>query len=162
MSYPHGLPRRYRKHWAHPWTSRAKRSPGFRSWLARHGYLSPHFTLREAACHDGTPVPRMLRPGARNHAFNLEKLRHALGGVRMPVLSWYRTPAYNRKIGGATRSQHMTARATDFSKAWVDDIGHARVFNTANIIFSNGGVGEYPGGSAHFDSRGWRARWTSW
>lgn len=102
-----------------------------------------------------------MRTRARNHAFNLERLRHELGDVSMPILSWYRHPAYNRAIGGASQSRHMSADATDFSRETVNRIGRGRFFSAANKVFAKGGVGDYPSGSAHVDSRGWYARWTS-
>lgn len=159
--YPRGLPEKYRYHWSHPWTSKASRSYGFRRWLGKHGYLTPNFRLSEAACKDGTPVPRPLRLGARNHAFKLEQLRHELGDRPVRIISWYRSPSYNRRIGGARFSQHMTARATDFSREWIDSVGRQRFKTVADRIWSRGGLGTYPYGSMHTDSRGYRARWTS-
>jgi hypothetical protein len=35
-------------------------------------------------------------------------------GESMTVTSWYRTPEYNKKIGGATNSMHLEALAIDF------------------------------------------------
>jgi hypothetical protein len=160
MRYPHNLPKRYRWHWDHPWTNRARLHPGFRSWLNRHGYLTPNFKKSEARCKDGTWVPSSLLRNCRNHAFNLEQLRHALGEPITPI-SWYRTPAYNRYIGGASQSQHMKAIATDLSREWVNRVGRDRFNYHADKIFRNGGVGRYPAGSVHVDSRGWRARWSS-
>lgn len=162
MAYPKDLPAKYRRYWREPWLDKARRSLGFRRWLKKHGLLSPHFPTSEARCKDGTRVPRRLAYGARQHAFRLEKFRHACGDKSLNVLSWYRTPAYNRTIGGASKSQHMTARATDFSRETVDRIGRKRFFSVAEAIFSNGGVGDYPSGSAHLDSRGFRARWRSY
>lgn len=159
--YPKGLPRRYRWHWRHPWTWRARRHVGFKRWLRGHGYLSPHFPTREARCKDGTPVPQSLRKAAQRHAFNLERLRHALGDRPVKVISWYRTPSYNRRIGGASQSMHMRAIATDHSREWVNARGRRRVLYHGNRIFANGGMGTYPYGSMHFDTRGYRARWSS-
>lgn len=158
--YPKGLPKRLRWHWDHPWSWRARRNPRFRLWLGRNGYLTPHFTKREARCKDGTPVPRRLLVGARRHAFNLERLRHALGDKPVPIISWYRTDAYNRRVGGASKSQHVRAVATDHPVEWVSK--HKDFDKTADRIFYSGGIGLYPGGNRHLDSRGWRARWTSW
>ncbi|MDX6632756.1 MAG: hypothetical protein QOG26_761, partial [Solirubrobacterales bacterium] len=84
------------------------------------------------------------------------------GDVSLPILSPYRTPAYNRQIHGASQSRHMQADATDFAKALVDKLGRSRFMAAANRIFANGGVGVYPWGAVHVDSRGWRARWSSW
>ena len=162
MSVPSKLPKKYRYHWNHPWRRKAKYNLGFRRWLGKHGYLSPNFTLAEARCKDGTSVPRHLRPLARNHAFNLEKLRHKIGDRPIRIISWYRSPSYNARIGGARYSQHMRANATDHSREWVESVGRTRVMTAANQVWRKGGVGTYPAGSVHFDSRGWWARWTSW
>lgn len=160
MPYPKNLPKRLRKHWDKPWSWRARRSRRFRLWLGANGYLTPHFTKREAACKDGTQVPDHLLRGARRHAFNLERLRHALGDKPIPVISWYRSPTYNAKVGGASMSKHMQAIATDHPVEWVRK--HNGFDNTADRIFKMGGIGLYPGGNRHLDSRGFRARWTSW
>jgi hypothetical protein len=159
--YPKGLPKKYRKHWDRPWTQRARLNRGFRLWLGRNGYLTPHFTKEEARSHNGEWVPRELLKHARNHAFNLEQLRHELGDVSIPIVSWYRSERYNREIRGATKSQHIQARATDHPREWVERVGRARVNAAADKVFRDGGVGRYPAGSVHFDSRGFRARWTS-
>lgn len=154
------VPKRYRDHYRRPWTRKAKYSPGFRRWLSKQGLLTPHFSYKEAACKDGTPVPRYLRYRARNHAFNLERLRQKLGGRPIVVLSWYRHRRYNRSVGGASRSQHIKACATDHSKEWVESIGRERVLRAARETFGRrGGIGTYSAGSVHFDSRGWFARW---
>lgn len=167
MAYPTRLPLRYRPLWSHPWWRIARRNKGFRRWLLGHGYLSPHFKVSEAACHDGTPVPRSdpqrgyLRHKAQHHAFNLERLRHRLGGKPLRILSWYRTPSYNAQIGGASESRHMFADATDFDVSFVNSFGPGVFDREADRVFSNGGFGQYPGGSRHTDSRGYRARWSS-
>ena len=159
--YPKGLPKRYRWHWDHPWSLRARQHRGFKRWLREHGYLSPNFSLAEARCKDGTPVPRSLRVAAQRHAFNLERLRHALGDRPISIISWYRHAAYNRRIGGASRSKHVAAIATDHSTQWVNRMGRSRVRYHGNRIFANGGMGTYPAGSMHFDTRGYKARWSS-
>jgi hypothetical protein len=162
MRYPLNLPAKYRRYWREPWHPKAARSPGFRRWLARHGYLTPHFRLTEASCTDGSRLPMRFRRRARKHAFRLERLRHALGGSSIRPLSWYRSPSYNARIGGARYSQHMNGWATDFSRQEVERHGRARFMAAAQTIFKNDGIGVYPAGSVHLDSRGWYARWNSW
>ena len=156
---PTWVPKRYRDHWQRPWTTRARRSPGFRALLARHKHLSPHYTYGEAASKDGVPIPARMRARARNHAFKMEVLRHELGDGPLPVLSWYRSPARNRAVGGAAESRHMKADACDIDVAVVRK--HPRFDQIADRIFANSGFGQYPGGNRHVDSRPGRARWTS-
>jgi hypothetical protein len=165
--YPRRLPRRYRRHWSRPWRRRARRSVGFRRWLRRHGYFSPHFRIAETVsrrdrcgCRARRP-PRRLYRRWHNYCFMLERLRHRLGDRPMPAISFYRTRCHNRCVGGARFSQHMKA-AGDFSRQWVNRMGRRRVLYHGNIVFRRGGMGIYPGGNVHFDNRGWRARWSSW
>lgn len=156
------VPDRYLQQWNHPWTRKAKHGIRFRRWLNSHGLLSPHFTVAEARCADGTNVKGMIKVRARNHAFDLERLRHELGDAPIPIVSWYRTPAHNRAVHGAQNSRHMKGDATDHPKEWVDRVGRARVLNAGDRVFANGGMGVYPGGNVHFDSRGVKARWSDW
>lgn len=159
---PAGLPRRFFHHWRFPYGVRARKSAAFKRWLWDHGYLSPHFTRAEWACHDGQAIPASLRKGAQRHAFNMEQLRHLLGDIPIPTISPYRDPAYNASIGGASESQHMDADATDHSKEWVESIGRDKFMKAAERVFRNGGLGIYPWGAFHVDSRGYKARWSSW
>jgi hypothetical protein len=162
MAYPSGLPAALRPHWDAPWTSAAAGSSAFRSWLHQHGYLSPHFTKAEARCKDGTPVPLSLESKARDHAFRLEQVRHKLGDHPLRAISWYRTPAYNRRIGGARASRHMQADATDFSREFVESIGRSRFMAAVYSVFRLHGIGTYPWGAVHCDSRPYPARWNDW
>lgn len=70
----------------------------------------------ELACHDPdhTPYPenwRLTRVLALAHEF--DAIRHLCGDHPIPVLSAYRTPEWNRHIGGARHSQHLEGRALD-------------------------------------------------
>ena len=158
---PDNLPKKFHNKWASPWKPWARNSPSFRKWLDAHGYITPNFRWSEAKCKDGTAVPQSLKRNAIRHAWNLERFRHRLGDRSLSIMSWYRHPDYNRRIGGASQSRHMQADATDYGRESVNAIGRARFFREANVVFKNGGVGDYPAGSAHTDSRGWRARWRS-
>jgi hypothetical protein len=159
VAYPKTLPKNLRRHWRRPWSYRARRSKKFKAWLRGHGYLSPHFRKEEAACKDGTFVPGRLLPNAQKHAFNLERLRHRLGDKPVRIISWYRTPSYNKQVGGASLSQHVNALATDHPVDWVRKF--PRFDHHANIVFRRGGFGTYPAGNRHVDSRGIFARWSS-
>ncbi len=160
---PAWLPEDYLKLWKFPWSAKARNSRAFKKLLLEHGYLSPNFTLDEARCHDParTGVPGNLKANAQRQAFNLEVLRHKLGDKPIAILSWYRTPAWNRHVGGASQSRHMQADATDFDVQLVDGFGPGKFDRAADQIYARGGFGQYPGGSRHTDSRGSRARWSS-
>src|SRR5688572_1382683 len=109
--------------WKHPWSVFARRSKLFKRWVWKHGYVSPHYSRQEWASKDGTPVPGDLRGNAQRQAFTLERLRHRLGDKPLGGISYYRSPAHNRAVGGATSSRHMQADATDFAKETVDRFG---------------------------------------
>lgn len=158
---PQWVPRRHWRRWQRPWEPAAATSADFRALCWKHGYLSPNFMRKEAASHDpsNTDVPRRLKARAQRHAFALERLRHALGDKPLPVLSWYRTPAWNRRVGGASRSRHMQADATDFSSQTVRSFGIRRFDDACEQVYDAGGFGRYASGSRHGDSRGVRARW---
>jgi lysozyme len=160
---PAWLPKEHWGRWQKPWSKSARESTSFKKVLLAHGFMSPNFTLDETRCHDParTPVPKNLVAGAQRHAFNNEILRHELGDKSLPVLSWYRTPAWNVHEGGASGSRHMQADATDFEVAVVQGFGPGVFDRAGEKIFARGGFGTYPSGSRHTDSRGSRARWSS-
>jgi len=160
---PKWVPSQYWELWQKPWDDAASKSSKFRELCWEHGFASPHFERKETSCHDpqNTPVPGNLRANAQRQAFNLEKLRHALGDKPLAILSWYRTPAWNAQVGGASQSRHMQADAADFTVQTVSGFGTGRFDQICDKLFANGGVGNYPSGSRHVDSRGTRARWTS-
>lgn len=79
--------------------------------LAKYGRsykLSNHFTLGEMACKDGSDTVKV----STELIDMLEKLRTYVGGT-ISINSGYRTSAYNKKIGGASASQHIQGTAAD-------------------------------------------------
>ena len=149
---------KYRGYWKNPWGRKAQRSRGFKKFCWKHGYVSPHFTRQEWASKDGTAVPDSLRRNAQRQAFKCERLRHALGDKPIAALSYYRSPAHNAAVGGASQSRHMSADACD----WPASMVTAKFRQEAERIWKHNGIGSYPGGSVHTDARPWYARWTSW
>lgn len=69
---------------------------------------SAHFYVDEFRCKGDGKV--IIHPQLTAH---LERLRASLGGKEIIITSGYRSPAYNKKVGGAARSQHMLGRAAD-------------------------------------------------
>lgn len=160
---PGWLPEEHWKFWKAPWSAKARNSRSFKRVLLEQGFMSPNFTVDETRCHDParTAVPPNLRDNAQRQAFNLEILRHELGDQPVAILSWYRTPAWNAQVGGASQSRHMQADATDFDVGFVDSFGSGVFDRAADKVYARGGFGTYPSGSRHTDSRGSRARWSS-
>ena len=73
------------------------------------GYkISDHFTLGEMRCKDGSDMVLYSTELMQR----LEELRF-YGGFTIMINSGYRTDAYNRKIGGASKSQHIEGTAAD-------------------------------------------------
>lgn len=80
----------------------------YKSKLGADYRISDHFTLSEMACKDGSD--KVLY--STELMDKLEKLR-AYGGFTVHINSGYRSPSYNRKIGGASKSQHTKGTAAD-------------------------------------------------
>jgi uncharacterized protein YcbK (DUF882 family) len=121
--------------------------------------LTENFVLSEFKCKDGTAVPDDLIPNVEKLAENLQVLRDYLNSP-ISINSGYRTEAYNRSVGGASRSQHLQAKAADITAA-----GHnpADVYEAIEHLISigkmhNGGLGRY-NTFTHYDVRPTRARW---
>lgn len=108
---------------------------------------SLHLSWKELACHDGTVYPvnwRGDRAVLLGQAF--EAIRAAVGQPLI-VLSAYRTPKFNRRIGGAKMSQHVEGRALDleipegFTVDTFEQLVHASA-KTPNSVIR--GIGIYP------------------
>jgi len=77
---------------------------------------SEHLSWKEMACKDQkkTPYPtnwRTNRAIALAEIFELIRMR--CGNLPITVNSCYRTPLYNKSVGGAKLSQHQYGRAID-------------------------------------------------
>lgn len=121
-------------------------------------YLTPHFTTEEFACRDGTPLPRHHYDDARQLARRyLELLRNVYGPVT--IVSGYRTPAYNKLVGGAPQSYHVAVEdrwgiAVDLT---CKRGGPRQWYRTLGSLHP-GGLGLYPE-HVHVDNRAGFARW---
>ncbi len=118
---------------------------------------SDHFSLSEYYSNkvvDGVKKykvvepPRSLWANIQKSMDMLEKLREALGGATISILSGYRAPEYNawlydRSPGGvAKNSPHMRGTATDIKVA---GFSPKQVYAVANKLYKTGGVGLYSG-----------------
>ena len=122
--------------------------------------LTAHFNIDEFACHDGTTVPEKYVGHVRELATNLETLRSELGDSSITINSGYRTCTYNTQIGGASRSQHLCAKAADIR---VQNHTPTQVRDAIERLITGermgqGGLGLYAT-FVHYDIRGTRARW---
>lgn len=114
-------------------------------------HLSPHFTVREFACSDGSDEIR-IDPKLVDY---LEKIRaHFDKPVR--ITSGYRSPAYNAKVGGVKNSYHMKGMAADIV---IDGVKSKEVAQYAETI-GCGGIGWYEARNfTHIDTRSGCVRW---
>ena len=116
--------------------------------------LTSSFKVREFACNDGSDVI-LIHPDLPSV---LQNIRNQFG---KPIIinSGYRTPEYNKKVGGATRSQHCYGTAADIV---VDGVSPASVAAAAEKALKEmdypGGIGVYKS-FVHVDVRSKRYRW---
>lgn len=123
--------------------------------------LTKNFSLSEFACHDkdGTPVPQQYLKNVQRVANQLQILRDYLGEP-VRILSGYRTPSHNKKVGGATRSYHLTASAADIAVKSKSPKQLAAIVERliAKGSLKFGGLGLYKG-FIHLDIRPNKVRW---
>lgn len=121
--------------------------------------LTENFSLHEFRCRDGSDVPDEYMDNVRELAENLQVLRDKIGKP-ITVISGYRSPEYNKKIGGARRSQHMFARAGDLivKDMTPDELKAEIVQLIKEGKMKKGGVGLYTH-FTHYDVRGFNRRW---
>ncbi|KGO78703.1 hypothetical protein Q763_17085 [Flavobacterium beibuense F44-8] len=122
--------------------------------------LTQNFSLEEFNCKDGTTVPEKYYPNVLQVAENLEVLREYL---QRPIIisgSGYRTKKHNTEVGGAPKSQHLTASAADISVNGLSPMQIAEAIETLieEGKMKQGGMGVYPT-FVHYDIRGTKARW---
>lgn len=120
--------------------------------------LSENFKVKEFACKDGS-----------NPIFLDTELVAVIQKIRdhfnrpVVITSAYRTVDYNRKIGGASNSQHLYGRAADLQ---VKDTPPEFVAEYAETLLAGrGGIGLYKKnagrakGWVHVDVRKVKSRW---
>lgn len=151
--------------------------------------VSPHFTLGQFLCKQESQYPKYIVL-QESLLILLEALLGAVREAGYPVatfgvISGYRTPYYNKRIGNVANSRHVYGDAMDFfvdvdGDGLMDDLNGDGRKNREDIDLLYeiveaflrrpenkvlvGGVGRYyqsahHGGFIHVDSRGYRARW---
>lgn len=113
--------------------------------------LSANFTAREFACKDGSDYILVDTELVKL----LQKIRDNFGKA-VTINSAYRNAAYNKKVGGATNSQHTKGTAADIVVKGVAPKDVA--IYAESIMPSSGGIGLYSS-FTHVDTRAKRSRW---
>jgi uncharacterized protein YcbK (DUF882 family) len=111
--------------------------------------VSKNFKLSEFECNNGSHV--VILDGEL-----VEKLQALRDKVGKPIRinSAYRTPAYNMKIGGSPKSQHLEGKAADIV---ISGIPPAKVAELASAVGFRG-IGIY-NTFTHVDVREKSTRW---
>ena len=112
-----------------------------------------NFKVVEFACKDGSDFLKVDSP----LVFMLQKIREHFN---KPVIvnSGYRNAAYNKKVGGASRSQHIYGKAADICISVVDPLEIARYVERECELIK--GIGLYTWG-VHVDTRTNAYKWDS-
>lgn len=107
--------------------------------------VTDHFDSDEFRCHDGTAYPVAWRTSRLLPLCEvLEEIRAEVG-CPIRILSGYRSPAWNARVKGAEKSQHVEGRAVDIV---ADGVSVARLHAVAMRLAKQpgskiGGVGLY-------------------
>lgn len=113
--------------------------------------LTPNFKVKEFACKDGSD-PIFIAPSLVEV---LQEIRNHFG-KSVTINSGYRTSTYNKKVGGATYSQHCYGTAADIRVSGVKPEVVATFAET--LIPNSGGIGIYKN-FTHVDVRAVKSRW---
>lgn len=82
--------------------------------------MSEHFKTEEFHCKSGAPYPKGWEQNRLAVlCAELEIIRKEFGDKAVTIISGYRTPAWNKRVGGSRYSQHMEGRAADITIAGV-------------------------------------------
>ncbi|TVP71243.1 MAG: DUF882 domain-containing protein [Leptolyngbya sp. LCM1.Bin17] len=122
-----------------------------------------NFTWAEAL-HVNRNNGRYRRPANANVIYNIlkvaevmQEIRRMYGNRPIRINSWYRDPATNRAVGGASRSRHLTGDAIDFV---IPGVSNFDVYARLNPWWGSRGGLASSSAFTHIDVRGYRARWS--
>lgn len=114
-------------------------------------YISKNFRVREFRCQDGSDVVFI----ESDLVDILQKIRDHFGKA-VTINSAFRTFSHNKKVGGATYSQHLYGTAADIKVSGVTASAVADYVET--LMPSTGGIGRYST-FTHVDVRKVKSRW---
>lgn len=120
--------------------------------------LTENFSREEFDSKDGAEMPEEVLENVKELAKNLQVIRDH---IKMPIKinSGYRSPEYNKKVGGADKSQHLFAKAADLNTSLAPQVLHKIILNLIEEgKIKEGGLGLY-NSFVHYDIRGKKARW---
>jgi hypothetical protein len=100
------------------------------------------------------PVNATISRNIVRMAERMEEVRRRLGNRSIHITSWYRPPAINRAVGGATNSTHIQGHGVDFVASGLSPRAVQQILDP----WWPGGLG-YGSTFTHLDNRGYRARW---
>lgn len=115
--------------------------------------MTKNVTFKELSCRCGCSAPANVVTNLRILAFMLQRIREHFG---RPIIisSGYRCVAHNTKVGGASRSFHISGMAADFTITGVlpsvvqKEV--AKMMQDGRLL--NGGLGIY-NTFTHYDIR---------
>jgi len=121
--------------------------------------LTKNFNLKEFECKDSSGFPNFTLGNIRELAENLQVIRDYIGQP-LHVNSAYRSPEWNKYVGGVRNSQHIKGKASDLtSKNYTSKQLYKIIRHLIHIgKIRQGGLGLY-NGFVHYDIRGVKARW---
>lgn len=121
--------------------------------------LSKNFNLSEFESNDGATTPLNAIENLKRLAKSLQELRNFLD-CTIYINSGYRSPDWNRSVGGAKHSQHVLGTAADLR---TNEFTPKQLYKVIDELImtgwmDEGGLGLYDT-FVHYDIRGERVRW---
>ena len=123
------------------------------------GYITKNFTWDEFQSNDGAVMPNDVAENIKELAKNLQVIRdHVKQSIK--INSAYRSPEWNKKVGGVSDSQHVKCKASDIVISGLTPTQVVKILEEliASGKIKQGGIGLYPN-FVHYDIRGTKARW---
>jgi len=121
--------------------------------------MTTNFSKEEFDCADGSAMPLEVLNNVIDVAKQLEVVR-AHFNAPITINSAYRSAVYNRQVGGAVNSQHLSGKAVDIVVSGIspDDVADAIEFLMDEGLILTGGLGRY-NTFTHYDIRGKKVTW---